>query len=90
MSDATKRKVDEDDSLHSASSSLNDPQAIRTPDTTPADVESDGFIKVITREEKRKIRKLEKHRPQFQFDISYFRQGKKIGIAVSAPHLELH
>lgn len=46
-------------------------------------VEGDGFEKVISREEKRKQRKVDKQRPQFQFDISYFRMGKKIGIAVS-------
>lgn len=39
----------------------------------------DGFVKV----EKRKKKRLDKHRPQFQYDTSYFRTGKKIGIAVS-------
>lgn len=39
----------------------------------------DGFTKV----EKRKKKRLDKHRPQFQYDTSYFRTGKKIGIAVS-------
>lgn len=39
----------------------------------------DGFVKV----QKRKQRKLERHRPQFQYDTAYFRSGKKIGIAVS-------
>lgn len=38
----------------------------------------DGFTKV----EKRKKKRLDKHRPQFQYDTSYFRTGKKIGIAV--------
>jgi hypothetical protein len=44
----------------------------------------DGFERVLSRDEKRKQRKLDKHRPQFQFDVSYFRTGKKIGIAVSS------
>lgn len=44
--------------------------------TPPLD---DGFTKV----EKRKKKRLDKHRPQFQYDTSYFRTGKKIGIAVS-------
>jgi hypothetical protein len=42
-----------------------------------------GFEMVLSREEKRKQRKVDKQRPQFQFDTSYFRGGKKIGIAVS-------
>lgn len=46
-------------------------------------VEEDGYEKVLSRDEKRKQRKVDKHRPQFQFDTSYFRNGKKIGIAVS-------
>jgi hypothetical protein len=41
------------------------------------------FTRVLSREEKRKLRKVEKHRPQFQFDLSHFRNGRKIGIAVS-------
>jgi hypothetical protein len=55
----------------------------------PRDVptgEGDGegeFTRVLSREEKRKLRKVEKHRPQFQFDLSHFRNGRKIGIAVS-------
>ena len=44
----------------------------------------DGFTKVLTKEEKRKQRKVDRHRPQFQFDTSYYRNGKKIGIAVSS------
>lgn len=50
--------------------------AITTPPPTSS---NDGFVKV----QKRKQRKLERHRPQFQYDTSYFRSGKKIGIAVS-------
>jgi hypothetical protein len=43
----------------------------------------DDFIRVPTREEKRKQRKMEKQRPQFSFDMGYFKHGKKVGIAVS-------
>lgn len=43
----------------------------------------DNFIIVPTREEKKKQRKLEKAKPQFQYDIGWFRNGKKVGIAVS-------
>lgn len=43
----------------------------------------DNFILVPTREEKRKQRKTEKTRPQFSFDMGYFKHGKKVGIAVS-------
>jgi len=82
MIDNHKRKA-------SSSISLNINQ---TPPNTVSDdqeVESEmtmgGFTKVLTKDEKRKLRKVEKHRPQFQFDISHFRQGKKIGIAVSLP-----
>ena len=45
--------------------------------------ENDGFESVLTRHEKRKQRKVDRHRPQFQFDMSYFRSGKKVGMAVS-------
>jgi hypothetical protein len=44
---------------------------------------SDGFTKVETKEERRKKKKVEKRRPQFQFDMSAFRSGKKVGMAVS-------
>lgn len=44
---------------------------------------SDGFTKVETKEERRKRKKVEKRRPQFQFDMSAFKMAKKIGIAVS-------
>ncbi|CAD6570359.1 MAG: hypothetical protein TREMPRED_005740 [Tremellales sp. Tagirdzhanova-0007] len=43
--------------------------------------ETDGFESVLSRTEKRKQRKVDRHRPQFQFDLSYFRSGKKIGMA---------
>jgi hypothetical protein len=51
---------------------------------SPNPSESDGFERVLTRDERRKQRKLERHTPQFQFDTSYFRMGKKVGIAVSS------
>ncbi|KAL7424365.1 hypothetical protein Q5752_000047 [Cryptotrichosporon argae] len=41
----------------------------------------DGFTRVPTREEKRKQRKVEKRRPQFQFDTNHFANGRKIGVA---------
>jgi RNA exonuclease 1 len=44
--------------------------------------EADGFTEFLSKEERRKLRKVEKHRPQFQFDVSQFRLGRKIGIAV--------
>lgn len=61
------------------------PQASRTnsvqgPATT---MTSDGFTKVETKEERRKKKKVEKRRPQFQFDMSAFKSGKKVGMAVS-------
>ena len=46
----------------------------------------DNFIVVPTREEKKKQRKLEKAKPQFQYDIGWFRNGKKVGIAVSCSY----
>jgi hypothetical protein len=48
----------------------------------PQSENEEGFERVLSRDEKRKQRKVDKHRPQFQFDTSYFRLGKKIGIAV--------
>jgi len=53
--------------------------AITSPPPPSPSQTDDGFTKV----QKRKQRKLERHRPQFQYDTSYFRTGKKIGIAVS-------
>ncbi|WVQ68933.1 uncharacterized protein L199_007142 [Kwoniella botswanensis] len=50
--------------------------AITNPNT-----DEDGFTKVPTKEERRKMRKLSKHRPSFQFNVNEFRYGKKIGIA---------
>lgn len=50
---------------------------------TLEEAESGDFTTVTTKEDKRKQRKMEKQKPQFQFDTSYFRLGKKIGIAVS-------
>ncbi|GFZ49104.1 hypothetical protein JCM24511_06854 [Saitozyma sp. JCM 24511] len=49
-------------------------------DVPTGEVEGE-FTRVLSREEKRKLRKVEKHRPQFQFDLSHFRNGRKIGIA---------
>lgn len=43
----------------------------------------EGFERVLTREEKRKKKKLDKKKARFQFDISTFKTGRKIGIAVS-------
>lgn len=43
---------------------------------------ADGFTKVETKEERRKRKKVEKRRPQFQFDMSAFKNGKKVGLAV--------
>lgn len=44
---------------------------------------ADGFTKVETKEDRRKRKKMEKRRPQFQFDMSAFKMAKKVGIAVS-------
>jgi hypothetical protein len=44
---------------------------------------ADDFTIVPTRDEKKKQKKIEKRRPQFQYDVSWFKQGKKVGIAVS-------
>lgn len=46
-------------------------------------MESGGFTKVLSKEEKKKLRKVERNRPQFQFDVQSFRNGRKIGVAVS-------
>jgi hypothetical protein len=58
------------------------PQVSRT--TSSNDIMTqDGFSKIETKEERRKRKKVEKRRPQFQFDMSAFRSGKKVGMAVS-------
>ena len=46
-------------------------------------VDEDGFTKVMTKKERGKLRKVERHRPRFHFDQSAFKNGRKIGIAVS-------
>jgi hypothetical protein len=51
--------------------------------TATTEQPQDGFEKVLTKEERRKRKKVEKHRPQFHFDMSAFKNGRKIGIAVS-------
>ncbi|WVR04385.1 hypothetical protein IAU60_001387 [Kwoniella sp. DSM 27419] len=52
------------------------------PRESPAEQANDeGFVKVPTKEEKRKQRKVNKHRPVFQYNAQEFRYGKKIGIA---------
>jgi len=75
-----------------ASITMSDPPAAkRKPSASPqtssgqsskAVETSDGFTKVETKEERRKKKKIEKRRPQFQFDMSAFRSGKKVGMAV--------
>lgn len=57
------------------------PHGARSPPITPSTTEEDGFTKVLTKEEKRKLRKVERHRPSFSFDVGQFRNGKKIGVA---------
>lgn len=57
--------------------------------TTEADAAEDGFERVLTKEERRKRKKVEKHRPQFHFDMSAYKAGRKIGIAVSGQCLFL-
>lgn len=47
--------------------------------STETEDTDDGFTVV----HKRKQRKLERTRPKFQYNTSYFSQGRKIGIAVS-------
>jgi RNA exonuclease 1 len=70
----------------------SDPSLKRKPTSPPATTSNgspstslvnDGFTKILTKEEKRKKKKTDKQRPSFQFDLSHFRMGKKIGIAVS-------
>jgi RNA exonuclease 1 len=58
------------------------PQASRNPSSNAVQT-ADGFTKIETKEERRKRKKVEKRRPQFQFDMSAFRSGKKVGMAVS-------
>lgn len=60
---------------------LTPPQGARSPPLTPSTTEEDGFTKILTKEEKRKLRKVERHRPSFSFDVGQFRNGKKIGVA---------
>ncbi|KAL1408435.1 hypothetical protein Q8F55_005247 [Vanrija albida] len=43
----------------------------------PVAASDDGFTTV----QRRKQKKLDKHRPEFHYDMAYFRTGKKIGIA---------
>jgi hypothetical protein len=59
------------------------PQASRNPSSIVVPSQ-DGFTKVESKEERRKRKKVEKRRPQFQFDMSAFRSGKKVGMAVSS------
>lgn len=62
------------------------PQTSRNPSSNEVQQiqeSSDGFTKVETKEERRKRKKVEKRRSQFQFDMSAFRSGKKVGMAVS-------
>lgn len=42
---------------------------------------TEGFTKILTRDEKRKLRKVEKNHPSFAYDVGQFRQGRKIGVA---------
>lgn len=49
--------------------------------SAPTNGEEEGFTKILTKEEKRKLRKVEKNRPSFAFDVGQFRGGRKIGIA---------
>ncbi|OCF37620.1 hypothetical protein I316_00747 [Kwoniella heveanensis BCC8398] len=52
------------------------------PSEAPLEKEDgDGFTKILTKDEKRKQRKVNKHRPGFQYNTLEFRYGKKIGIA---------
>lgn len=44
--------------------------------------EDDGFTKQLTKSEKKKLRKVEKRKPRFQFDVGSFRTGRKIAINV--------
>ncbi|WVQ83395.1 hypothetical protein IAT38_005536 [Cryptococcus sp. DSM 104549] len=58
-------------------------KASSTPDAaaSAADADADGFTRVPTREERRKQKKVNKHRPEFQYNTQDFRYGKKITIA---------
>ncbi|WRT65068.1 uncharacterized protein IL334_002010 [Kwoniella shivajii] len=64
-------------------SSPASPSASSTKRKTPApnETDEDGFTKVPTKEERRKMRKVNKHRPGFQYNTNEFRYGKKVGIA---------
>lgn len=78
----------------------NSPGGKRKPSASPqtqarertVNMAADGFTKVETKEERRKRKKVEKRRPQFQFDMSAFKSGKKVGMAVSAVlrHKQVH
>lgn len=72
----TKRQgITTDESASLSTNSIAGPSKMVAP--------TEEFTMVPTREEKRKQRKMEKQRPQFQYDTTWFRAGKKVGIAVS-------
>ncbi|WWC87181.1 uncharacterized protein L201_002067 [Kwoniella dendrophila CBS 6074] len=67
-----------------SSSTSSDSQAKRKtppPEATSNGIDEDGFTKVPTRDERRKMRKVNKNKPSFQFNTNEFRYGKKVGIA---------
>lgn len=54
--------------------------------TLPNLSDSDGegvFCEVLTRQARRKQKKVNKHRPEFQFNIQELKYGKKVTLAVS-------
>jgi len=69
--------------LHSETTPVKPSSAATAQTAHKVKMTDDNFIIVPTREEKKKQRKLEKSKPQFQYDIGWFRNGKKVGIAVS-------
>nr|ODN81413.1 RNA exonuclease 1 [Cryptococcus depauperatus CBS 7841] len=48
---------------------------------TPPEISEDEFTRIPTREEKRKQKKVAKHKPSFQYNIQDLRYGKKVTIA---------
>ncbi|RXK42114.1 hypothetical protein M231_00471 [Tremella mesenterica] len=63
-------------------SPINDPRS--SPASAALDengLDQDGFKKVLTKKEKGKLRKVERHKPKFLFDQNGLRNGRKVGIA---------
>ncbi|ODO08344.1 hypothetical protein L198_00069 [Cryptococcus wingfieldii CBS 7118] len=53
----------------------------KTPPVDGTATDEDSFTKVPTRQEKRKQKKIDKRKPEFQFNVSDMRYGKKVTLA---------